>query len=70
MLLTSAHLILEHEGSSPKGFFDGEILAAAEEAERLRRIEEGGGSREDEANEKYQKKAALSKTQQKRLVGC
>ena len=58
MLLTSAHLILEHEGSSPKGFFDGEILAAAEEAERLRMIEEGGGSREDDANEKYQKKAA------------
>ena len=49
MLLTSAHLILEHEGSSPKGFFDGKILAAAEEAGKPN---VSVGSRREEVQEK------------------
>lgn len=55
VLLTSSHLILEYDGD---GYFEGEILAAEEEAERMRIIEDGGGLRDDGAEEKHQKRAA------------
>lgn len=57
LLLTSALLIIEYEGN-PEGFFEGEVLAVEEEAERLRMIEDGGGLRDDGAEERFQKRAA------------
>jgi hypothetical protein len=55
VLLTGSHLILEYEGD---GYFEGEIFAAEEEAERIRIIEDGGGLRDDGSEAKYQKRAA------------
>ncbi len=55
VLLTGSHLILEYEGD---GYFEGEILAAEEEAERIRIIEDGGGLRDDGSEAKYQKRAS------------
>ena len=39
VLLTSSHLILEYDGN-PDGFFEGELLALQEEADRQRRLAE------------------------------
>jgi len=41
MLMTSTHLVLEYEGE-PEGFFEGEVLAAKEDADRQRMIREDG----------------------------
>ena len=56
LLLTSSHLILEYDGH-PDGYFEGEILAMAEEADRQRRIAEDTGNTQDvEAENLIQRK--------------
>lgn len=56
LLLTSSHLILEYDGH-PDGYFEGEILAMEEEADRQRRIaEDTGNSKDTEAESIVQKK--------------
>jgi hypothetical protein len=49
LLLTSTHLILEYDGD-PEGFYEGELMAAKEEAERQRMIEEVGGRNSEHPN--------------------
>lgn len=55
VLITSSHLILEYDGN-PDGFFDGEILALQEEADRLRMTTDVGATKEKDANEILQQK--------------
>ena len=54
MLLTSTHLILEYDGDVD-GFYDGELLAVQEEADRQKMIEDVGGARDVEKEDAYHK---------------
>jgi hypothetical protein len=54
MLLTSTHLILEYDGE-PEGFFEGELMAFQEEADRQRMVEEVGGPKGQDPEVLYQK---------------
>jgi hypothetical protein len=53
VLLTSSHLILEYDGS-PEGFYEGELLALKEEAERRRMDEDFGATKEKNQDGLYQ----------------
>jgi len=55
VLLTATHLVLEYEGD-PEGFFEGEVLAAKEDADRQRMIKEAGEYKETGPDEVYQQK--------------
>lgn len=46
MLLTGTHLILEYDGDT-EGFFEGELLATQEEADRQRMMEDAGYTADD-----------------------
>jgi hypothetical protein len=47
VLLTASHLVLEYEGD-PEGFFEGEVLAVQEDADRQRLYKEAGESKEED----------------------
>lgn len=52
MLLTTTHLILEYD-SDLDGFYDGELLAVQEEADRQKMIEDVGGMKDSEKGDVY-----------------
>jgi hypothetical protein len=54
MLLTATHLILEYDADFD-GFYDGELLAVQEEADRQRMIEDVGGTKDMEKEDTYHK---------------
>ena len=54
MLLTATHLILEYDADLD-GFYDGELLAVQEEADRQKMIEDVGGSKDTEKEDAYHK---------------
>jgi hypothetical protein len=54
MLLTSTHLILEYDGEVD-GFYDGELLAVQEEADRQKMVEDVGGFKDAEKEDAYHK---------------
>jgi hypothetical protein len=51
LILSGSHLILEYDADSD-GWFDGELLSLQEEADRQRMIEEGGGGKDFNTEEK------------------
>uniref|UniRef100_A0A7S3L431 BEACH domain-containing protein n=1 Tax=Amphora coffeiformis TaxID=265554 RepID=A0A7S3L431_9STRA len=54
MLLTATHLILEYDADLD-GFYDGELLAVQEEADRQKMIEDVGGTKDAEKEDSYHK---------------
>ena len=56
LLLTSTHLVLEYEGD-PEGFYEGEVLAAKEDADRQKMIKDAGEYKESGPEEVFQQKS-------------
>jgi hypothetical protein len=55
LLLTATHLILEYDGD-PEGFFEGEVLAAKEDADRQKLIKDAGEYMENSPDEIFAQK--------------
>lgn len=56
VLLTATHLVIEYEGD-PEGFFEGEVLAVQEDAERQRIIKEAGEFQEQSPEELFNQRS-------------